>query len=98
MTTNVSSTSLLHSLGGCGAVLRALISNYSIYRFATIGLVGDPLQLLELPHSTCPEKGGRISSKQNSQQTDDVVNCHGCSLLEFFVFFQMFLDDLNGML
>ena len=34
MTTNVSSTNLLHRLGGCGAVLRACTSNDSIYKFA----------------------------------------------------------------
>ena len=29
------------------------------------------------------------------QQTDDVLNCHGGSLLEFLVIFQQLLDDVN---
>ena len=28
---------------GCGTVVRALISNVSIYKFATIGLMGEPI-------------------------------------------------------
>ena len=29
--------------GGCGAVLRAFCSKYSIYKLATIGLTGEPI-------------------------------------------------------
>ena len=29
--------------GGCGAVLMAWFSYFSIYRFATMGLIGDPM-------------------------------------------------------
>ena len=49
MTTNVS-TNLFHRVGGLGAVLRALVSNSSIYRFAMMGLSGDPWLLPLVVH------------------------------------------------
>ena len=41
--TKVSSTYLHLNLGGWGAVLKAFCSKYSMYRFATIGLTGEPM-------------------------------------------------------
>ena len=43
MTTKVSSTNLYHRVGGLGAVLRALVSNSSMYMLAMMGLRGDPI-------------------------------------------------------
>ena len=49
MMMKVSSTYLFHSDGGCGDVARALVSRSSKRRFATIGLIGEPMAV----PSTC---------------------------------------------
>ena len=41
--TKVSSTNLFHNLGGFTADVRALCSKDSIFKFAAIGLTGDPI-------------------------------------------------------
>ena len=43
MIVKVSSTNLFYSVGGHGDVARALISKSSIKKFATLGLMGDPM-------------------------------------------------------
>ena len=43
MIVKVSSTNLFHSVGGHGDVARALISRSSLNKFATMGLIGDPM-------------------------------------------------------
>ena len=43
MMMKVSSTNLFQSVGGDGAVARALVSRSSINKLATIGLMGDPI-------------------------------------------------------
>ena len=43
MMTNVSSTNLFQNAGGCGADCMAFVSRSSIYRLATMGLMGDPI-------------------------------------------------------
>ena len=49
MIVKVSSTNLFHSDGGCGDVSRALVSRSSIKRFATTGVIGEPMAV----PSTC---------------------------------------------
>ena len=41
--TKVSSTYLCQHLGGCGAVLRAFCSKYSMYKLASMGLTVEPM-------------------------------------------------------
>ena len=43
MMTKVSSTNLLHKLGGVGDVLMAFSSNASMYKLAIMGLRGEPM-------------------------------------------------------
>ena len=55
--TKVSSTYLYHTLGGYVAVLMAYISNSSMKRLATMGLMGEPMVAHESPHNTYLAKG-----------------------------------------
>ena len=67
MTTKVSSTNLFHIKGGCGDVLMALTSKFSMYKFATIGLMGGPMAV----PSTCSYlfwKVKYVLLKQNSRR------------------------------
>ena len=50
-----------HRLGGLGDVLRTLASEFSIYKLATMGLIGNPWQLLPVDYSTCPGIGNMYS-------------------------------------
>ena len=100
--TKVSSTYLLHNLGGFTADVRALCSNNFMYKFATTGLPGDPIAYplglfikLALEQEICVVR-------KEFQQFQDVVNGHGCSLMKLcvllkFLFFVTSIADCTGM-
>ena len=53
MIVKVSSTNLFHRIGGVVEVLMACFSNSSINRFATSGLIGEPIEAPLSAHNTC---------------------------------------------
>ena len=65
---NVSSTNLLQKMGGCGAEFMALFSNSSIYKFATMGLMGDPTAAPSCCSKYLPWKIKYVLVRQNSSR------------------------------
>ena len=55
MIVNVSSTNLFHRAGGVVDVLMAWTSRSSIYKLATMGLMGEPIAAPLFVHKTCLE-------------------------------------------
>ena len=81
MIVNVSSTYLFQSTRGDGDVMLAWTSKSSMNRFATMGLMGDPIGspfcLLIIPAFVL--EMGVLKTK--FQETADVVDCHVGSLV-----------------
>ena len=94
MMVKVSSTNLFQSVGGrcCGQgfgfkIFHKQICHYRAYR---------------RPHSSSFDllihlslEGKIGGSKAKFKQTGDLFHCHGCSLVQIFVFLQVLLDDGN---
>ena len=63
---NVSSTHLNHALGRLVALLMVLISNSSMSRLATVGLIGDPIAALCTCSKYLPWKRKCVFLRQKS--------------------------------
>ena len=68
MMTHVSSTYLFHIKGGCGDVFMALISKSSMYKFATMGLIGEPIAAPSTCSKNFPWKVKYVLLRQNSKR------------------------------
>ena len=70
MIVKVSSTHLYHSRGGHGDVARALISRSSTNKFATMGLIGEPMAVSSICSYNLPWKVKYVFLRQNSSKQE----------------------------
>ena len=70
MIVKVSSTNLFHSVGGHGNVARAIISRSSMNKFATMGLIGDPMAAPSFCSYNLPWNTRYVFLRQNSSRQE----------------------------